>query len=51
MQLISNANAPSHYMKSLDNPSVTVLFGVDDDADIDMVRVKIPPGAGMPQQS
>ncbi|MEO6955669.1 MAG: cupin domain-containing protein, partial [Antricoccus sp.] len=49
VQLIPNGNAPSHYMKSLDSPSVTVLFREDDDADIGMVRVDIPPGAGMPQ--
>ena len=48
MQLIANGNAPTHYANFPDRPSVTVLLGEDDGADIGMVRVDVPAGAGMP---
>lgn len=49
MQLITDRDAPTYCANFPHSPSVTVLFGNDEDsADIGMVRVVVPPGVGMP---
>lgn len=49
MQLMKTRNAPTHCAHFPTSPSVTVLFGANEDsADIGMLRVAVPAGASMP---
>ncbi len=49
MQFIASGAAPVHSANLPNSPEVTVLFGCNDDSDeVGMVRVSVPPGAGMP---